>query len=94
MEDHIADPLTLSQLGKLCNISSRQLNRVFKNNLDISTMIYYSNLRLEYAKNLMRNTKMSISEISEATGFSNPSHFSNGFSKKFGYPPIKYKLKQ
>ena len=93
MENHIADSLTLNQLGKLCNISGRQLNRVFKKYLKLSTMDYYMFLRLENAKNLMRNSKMSISEISEATGFSNPSHFSSVFTKKFGHSPKNYKLR-
>ncbi len=92
MENHLADPLTLSHLSDLCGVSERQLNRVFKKNLKSTTMMYYTYLRLESAKNLMRNSKMSISEISEATGFSNPSHFSSVFKKIYGYSPKEYKF--
>ena len=73
-------------------VKNTELNRVFKKNLKSTTMMYYTYLRLESAKNLMRNSKMSISEISEATGFSNPSHFSSVFKKIYGYSPKEYKF--
>ena len=93
MENHIADPLTLQQLAGLVGICERQLNRVFKTNLGRSTMAYYRYIRLDKAKNLMRNSNLKISEIAEATGFSNQSHFSGLFSNFYGYAPSQYRLR-
>ena len=94
MENHIADPLTLLQLAKLVGISERQLNRIFKKNLGRSTMAYYRSIRLGKAENLLRNSNLKISEIAEATGFSNQSHLTGLFSGSHGCAPSQYRLKR
>ena len=93
MENHLADPLSLSQLASLVGICERQINRVFRNNLGKPTMSYYRGLRVHKAKNLLRNSRLKISEIAEATGFSNPSHLSGVFSDIYGYSPSKFRVK-
>ncbi len=92
MENHLADPLTLLQLADLIGIGERQINRVFKKNIGRSTMDYYRRLRAEKAKNLLRNSSLKVSEIAEATGFSNPSHLSRIFFEIFGCSPSKYRF--
>ena len=93
MENHIADPLTLLHLARLVGVSERQLNRIFKKNLGRSTMAFYRFIRLEKATNLLRNSNLKISEIAEATGFSNQSHLTGLFSEFYGCAPSKYRLK-
>ena len=92
MENHLADPLSLSQLANLVGICERQINRVFRHNLGKPTMSYYRSLRVNKAKNLLKNSRLKISEIAEATGFSNPSHLSGVFSDIYGFPPSKYRV--
>ena len=87
MEDHIADPLTLEQLGVVAGVSPRQLNRLFRDTLQQSTMEYYRMLRLDVGFRLVSGSAMSISEIAEATGFANPGHFSSAFSQRYQTSP-------
>jgi transcriptional regulator GlxA family with amidase domain len=87
MENHIADPLNLSQLALLARVSSRQLNRLFIEKLDQSTMSVYRNLRLDKAHNLLMHTTLSITEVAFATGFSSSAHFSKTFHDKYGSSP-------
>tara|TARA_B100001057_G_scaffold485942_1_gene566330 strand:+ start:335 stop:1300 length:966 start_codon:yes stop_codon:yes gene_type:complete len=91
MENHLADPLTLNQLAELNTISKRQLNRIFKKYFEKGTMEYYRELRLDKAKNLLRNSSLSIAEISHMTGFYSSSHFSSLFMNYFDNPPSKYR---
>ena len=91
METHIADPLTLPELAALSNVSPRQLNRRFVNEIECSTMSYYRNLRLEMARNFMRNSSLSLTEISLSTGFDDSSHFSVAFRKNFGETPSTFR---
>ena len=91
MENHLADPLNLEQLAVLNNVSERQLNRVFKKYFQKGTMEYYRELRLDKAKNLLRNSKLSIAEISHITGFYSSSHLSSLFMNYFEIPPTKYR---
>ena len=91
MENHLADPLTLNQLAELNTISKRQLNRIFKKYFDKGTMEYYRELRLDKAKNLLRNSSLSIAEIAHMTGFYSSSHFSSLFMNYFDIPPTQYR---
>jgi len=87
MTNHLADPLTLEQLAMLCNISQRQLQRLFQEKIEQSTMSFYRDLRLEKARELLNQSTSSILEIAIATGFTNASHFSKLFKEKFGTTP-------
>lgn len=91
MENHIADPLSLDQLSELNTVSKRQLNRIFNKIFKKGTMEYYRGLRLDKAKNLLRNSRISIAEISHITGFYSSSHFSSSFSNYFDISPKEYR---
>lgn len=87
MEGHIADPLALPQLAAFAGLSSRQLNRLFQDKLGHTTMEFYRNLRLEKARNLLRNSSLPLIEIAVATGFTNAAHFATAHRRRFGFPP-------
>ena len=91
MENHIADPLCLDQLSELNTVSKRQLNRIFNKIFQKGTMEYYRGLRLDKAKNLLRNSRISIAEISHITGFYSSSHFSSSFFNYFDISPKDYR---
>lgn len=87
MENHIADPLNLTQLAQLSDVGPRQLNRLFRDKLGRSTMSFYRRLRLDKAANLLDQSTLSLTEIALATGFANSAHFSKTFRDVFGHPP-------
>lgn len=92
MENHLADPLTLNQLASLCNLSSRQLNRIFRSHIGHGTMQFYVELRLNQAKKLCEQSALSITEIALATGFSSTSHFSSKFKDHFKLSPSQIRV--
>lgn len=87
MTNHVADTLSLEQLADLSNVSSRQLNRLFREKLGKSTMSFYRDLRLDKAHNLLRQTPLSTTEIALIVGFSSSAHFSQAFRQKFDTTP-------
>ena len=87
MENHIGDPLPLDDIANLVHCTSRHLNRLFKQNLHISTMTFYRNLRLDHAKLLLRKTSLSLTDIAYDVGFSSSAHFSRGFKDYFNASP-------
>jgi len=87
MRNHIADPLDLEQLARLSEVSTRQLNRLFKEKLSITTMDFYRQLRLQTAEKLLKQSSMKIIDIAQATGFMNAAHFSATFNKQLGKTP-------
>ena len=87
MENHMADPLDLEQLARISGVTARQLNRLFREKMDLSTMRFYSDLRLQKARNLVLNSALPLTEIALATGFASSAHLSASHSKRFGKPP-------
>ncbi|MGI9271461.1 MAG: GlxA family transcriptional regulator, partial [Woeseiaceae bacterium] len=87
MENHLADPLSLSQLARISGVSPRQLNRQFRAKLGTTTMAFYRNLRLETARRLITHSSLAMTEIALATGFANSAHFATTHSNRYGKPP-------
>ncbi len=87
MENHVADPLGLSDLGMIAGVSARQLGRLFQDRLGIPPMGYYRNLRLAVAERLLTGSAMPLTEIALATGFASSSHFARVYAGQFGRPP-------
>ena len=87
MEDHIADPLALSQLARLSGLGARQLNRLFHDKLGRSTMGFYRDLRLDKADALLTQSSLSITQVALAAGFATSAHFSDSYRRRFGRSP-------
>jgi len=87
METHIEQPITISELAKSMDISQRQLERLFKSELLTSPTTFYKELRLEKARNLLRQTRLSIQQIAVATGYNTASYFTKVYRTKFGHTP-------
>jgi len=93
MRNHIADPLDLDQLAKLSEVSVRQLNRLFKEKMDVGTMDFYRSLRIKTAEKLLKQSSMKIIDIAQATGFVSAAHFSSTFNKQVGQTPSSLRKK-
>ena len=91
MENNLSNTLSLKEISELVDISPRQLNRLFKKNLNKTTMDVYRKLRLELAQKLLKQSQFSITEIAFSCGFSSSSQFSQSFKEKFGVMPSQYK---
>ena len=92
MENHIADPLPLADLGQIAGVSARHLNRQFSAGLGRSAGAFYRDLRLEKSRELLRQTDLPILEIAIATGFSGAAHFATAYRKRFSETPSRHRL--
>ncbi|PTQ75834.1 GlxA family transcriptional regulator [Celeribacter persicus] len=94
MESHIADPLDQDQIAALAGLSTRQLQRQFREVTGRSIMEEYRRIRLKTSKELISSTHIPLTEIAQMTGFSSQAHFSDAFRKLFGTPPSTLRKKQ
>lgn len=85
MQANIEEPLPISDIVRLVDLSSRSLERRFRRYLDMRPTEYYRALRLNRANNLLLNTTMPITEIGLACGF--PSGFTPYYREHFGVTP-------
>ncbi len=87
MEANIEEPIELSDVASYSKISRRQLERLFLSYLGITPSRFYLKLRLERARQLLRQTSCSIVEISTMCGFVSAPHFSRSYRKHMGRSP-------
>ncbi len=87
---NISYDYTLQRLSYESGLSQAKLQEGFKLLYTRTVTEYIRNARLEAARDYIRSTDMSISEIVYAIGFSSRSYFSKIFKKKFGLSPSQF----
>ena len=87
MEANIENPLSLEGIARQSGLSRRQIERLFKQQVNCVPKRYYIELRLKRARELLLQTSMPIMAISTACGFQSPPHFSKCYRNHFGHPP-------
>ncbi len=87
MEENIEKPLSLAQIAKSTGLSRRQIERLFRRDLNCVPKRYYLQMRLRRAQELLLQTALPIMDITAACGFQSPPHFSKCYRQQFGYPP-------
>jgi two-component system response regulator YesN len=79
--------INLGMLAEQYNYNASYLSDLFKNKTGLTFIQYMTNVRMEKAVQLLKETELGLSEIAELTGFSNVSYFSVKFKKVFGVNP-------
>jgi len=87
MEENIEKPLSLDRIARSTGLSRRQIERLFKRDLNCVPKRYYLEMRLRRARELLLQTAMPIMDITAACGFQSPPHFSKCYRNQFGHPP-------
>ena len=89
MESNLEQPITTNELAEMVNVSSRQLERLFRSYLQTTPTLYYQQVRLKAGHELLRQTTMSVLEVAAAVGFSSPDYFSRRFRAYIGFSPTE-----
>lgn len=83
--------LTLSDLSGLLNLSTRQTQRLLQQNFGRTFSQKLTEARMAAASQYLLTTDLSVTEISERTGFSSIEHFSAAFRRFTGRSPRDYR---
>jgi len=87
MEANLGEPLPTEDVARLCGVSRRQLERLFKRHLDTLPSRHYLELRLQRARRLLLQSGQSILQVGLSCGFSSGPHFSNAYKARYGRTP-------
>lgn len=91
MEGQVEEPLDANSLATAGGVSTRQMERLFQQQLGLRPMGFYRHLRLERAEHLLNYSRMSVRDVAVATGFSTLAEFSRAFRSKTGVPPSRFR---
>lgn len=89
---HFGEPLDLDLLSSRFFISKSHLSRLFKDTTGFGFSEYVNLTRIKEAQRMLRDTRLSVTDISAATGFDNFSHFGKTFKKLAGASPRQYRI--
>jgi len=85
--------LTLDEICDKCYVSKYYLCRIFKQITGSSIVSFINSKRLNEAEKLIKNSYLTITEISGTVGYSNINNFISDFSLKYGMTPLRYRKK-
>lgn len=91
LEKYYYKDLSLTEVANVCNMSDSYFSRKFKEKFNINFSTYLLNIRLEKAKELLKEKNLNIENISEMVGFKDSSYFSKSFKQKYGIAPHYYR---
>ena len=87
---HYSEKINIPHLAKMTFQSQRSLERKFKEIFNMTILNYVQQTRLQAVAHLLRNSKMTLTEISHCCGFCDQSYMTKEFKKRFGLPPKKF----
>ena len=91
LQEHLSEDVSLSVLAEEFHLSAQYISQLFKNEIGVNFLAYFTNIRMERAKKLLLSSSASIGEISEQLGFGDYRVFTKVFKKAEGVTPSQYR---
>lgn len=91
VESHLADSgFKLDSLASELRLSKSTMNRKIKTMTGLTPMDFVKGIRLRTACRLLRERKLTVSEIAYTVGFSDPKYFAKCFKEEYGQTPSQF----
>lgn len=90
LDQKICTQVTIEEICKDNMVGRSQLQKIFKTQTDLGIIEYFSKLKIETAKELIRTNHLNFTQISEYLGYSSIHYFSRQFKKITGMTPSEY----
>jgi len=91
IDSHYTENLSLELLARQFGVSPFRVSRIFSAKLHTSFPLYVNSRRLEYAKDLLANTTLSVTRIALDTGFGSSRTFFREFKRSHGISPGEFR---
>ena len=90
LEQHVTERLSLPQVCAAFSISRSHLERLFHAEKGCGVVDYFIRLKIDRAKELIRNDAMNLTELSYDLSFTSPQYFSLRFKRCTGMSPREF----
>jgi transcriptional regulator GlxA family with amidase domain len=91
LRDRVSEPVSIAHMAETLGMSRRTLHRRFRLATGSTPLAYLQNLRIAEARDLLRVSNLSVSEIAWQLGLQDVSHFSRLFRQQVGMTPLRYR---
>lgn len=90
LTSHVEDRLEFKDILKEFNLSASVVKKIFREQMGCGVMDYFSRLKIDKAKELIREENFTFTEISEKLGFNTSQYFTTVFKRISGMTPTEY----
>lgn len=94
LKANLADAMTIDEIAAEVSMSSRHLTRQFKIAAGMTIHERLESMRMEKAGHLLRQTNLSIEEISQNIGITNAAYFAKRFRQRFETTPYEFRKRR
>lgn len=91
MKEHFTEKITLEDVAATIGFNTNYFSELFKKETGENFSNYLLGIRMEKAKQMLRDTKIPVYEIGESVGYKDAKYFSQQFMKVVGVKPAEYR---
>lgn len=91
IDENYQKDISLDEVSRLVDISPYYFSKLFKQEQGENFIEYLTRIRMQKARQLLKNPNYSIKEICVMSGYSDPNYFSRIFKKYEGMTPSEYR---
>lgn len=91
IRENLASEILLEDVARQVEISPFYFSKLFKEETGENFIDYLTSVRINKAKDLLKDTSMSVKEISMDVGYGDPNYFSRLFKKTVGLTPTEFR---
>jgi len=91
LQQHYHEPITLNEVAEHTFVSTYYISRMFKKEMGKNFVDYLNELRIEKAKELLKDVRYKTYEVAEKVGIPDAHYFSRLFKKYVGKTPTEYR---
>ena len=90
MEEHISDQLTLEKICRDNLVGRSQLQKLFRNAQGCGVIEFFSRMKIDTAKQMIRDNQFNFTQISDKLGYASIHYFSRQFKQLTAMTPSEY----
>lgn len=90
IREHYAEPVTVNDMAEQVSLSPSSFSHLFREMTGRSPYQFLKELRLDRARELLLDGRLSVTDVSRAVGYCSASHFIKEFRARFGTTPRAY----
>ena len=91
IKDHYKEPISLEIVSDYVGFNATYFSSLFKKETNTTFSEYLTSVRMERAKELLKESNLNVATICEEVGYNDTKHFSKGFAKYTNLKPNEYR---